>query len=167
MIAAYLADVARRFREMDSVKANLYANLGVEHAPRVNRKSLREECWFVWHSLTRVGPGKYSPYLPWSPAAIEARHANAKAPLVIEHVEPFTLFCQRLEEIADGPVEAVERLLSQITLVVITKEEDEKVAASGFRNRLPPSGDPWDRYRPAGLTRRMFRIPATGKPLPD
>ena len=97
LIAVYIADVARRFREMDRVKAELYANLGVNHAPKVNRKTLREECWFVWHSFTNVGPGKYSPYLPWSPRAIEARKADPKAPLVIEHVEPFTLFCERLE----------------------------------------------------------------------
>lgn len=165
-IAAYIATVARTFRELDAVKADLYEALGQSQTPRVNRKSLREECWFVWHSFTRTGKGKYSPTLPWSPRAIEARRADPKASLVIEHVEPFALFCERLEALADGPAEDVERLLSDIQLVVITADEDAKVSAAGYRNRLPNSNNPWDRYQPAGLTRDMFRIPATGEALP-
>jgi hypothetical protein len=165
-IAAYIASVARTFRELDALKAELYEALGQSQTPRVNRKSLREECWFVWHSFTRTGKGEYSPTLPWSPHAIEARRADPKAPLVIEHVEPFALFCERLEALADGPVEDVERLLSDIQLVVITADEDAKVSAAGYRNRLPSSNNPWDRYHSAGLTRDMFRIPATGETLP-
>lgn len=165
-IAAYIATVARTFRELDSAKADLYEILGQSQTPKVNRKSLREECWFVWHSFTRTGKGKYSPTLPWSPRAIEARRVDPKAPLVIEHVEPFALFCERLEALADGPVEDVERLLSDIQLVVITADEDAKVSAAGYRHRLPSSNNPWDRYQPAGLTRDMFRVPATGERLP-
>jgi hypothetical protein len=122
-IAAYIATVARTFRQLDALKADLYETLGQSQTPRVNRKSLREECWFVWHSFTRTGKGKYSPTLPWSPRAIEARPADPKAPLVIEHVEPFALFCERLEALTDGPVEDVERLLSDVQLVVITTDE--------------------------------------------
>ena len=117
----------------------------------------------MWHSFTRVGSGKYSTHLRWSPAAVAAREINSKAPLVIEHVEPFVLFCNRLEEIAHGPVADVERALSDIVLVVITPEEDAKVSAAGLRSRMPESNDPWDRYAPAGLTRDMFVIPATGE----
>jgi hypothetical protein len=164
-IAAYIASVARTFRDLDAQKAELYKALCQPHTPRVNRKSLREECWFVWHSFTRTGKGKYSPTLPWSPRAIEARRADPKASLVVEHVEPFALFCERLEALADGPIEDVERLLSDIQLVVIMADEDAAVSAAGYRNRLPNSNNPWDRYQPAGLTRDRFRIPATGERL--
>jgi hypothetical protein len=51
------------------------------------------------------------------------------------------LLCERLEALADGPVEDDELLLSEIPLVVITAYEDAKVIAAGYRNRLPRSND--------------------------
>ena len=75
------------------------------------------------------------------------------------------MFCARLEEISDGPIDSVESLLNGVQLVVITKAEDDMVSRAGYRNKLPESGDPWDRYRAAGLTRDMFVVPATGESL--
>jgi hypothetical protein len=165
-IAVYLAGIARRFAEMDAEKADLYRMLGIIRAAKVNRKTLREECWFVWHSFTRQGRGKYSLNYPWSPAAIAAHNADAKAALRIEHVEPFTIFCARLEKLAHGSSSEVESLLNDIVLVVITADEDAEVTRSGCRQSLAPgSTDPWDRYRSIGLTRESFVIPATGERL--
>ena len=160
LIAAYIADIARRFEAMDGEKAELYRRLGITKAAKVNRKTLREEVWYVWHSHTRPAGGKYSRLLRWSPAAIAARHADPKAPLVIDHVLPFARFAERLEPAAVVGADAVEALLNEIEFVIITAEEDRAVSAAGYRDKLPDdSEDPFTRYRPLGLTRSDFRSP--------
>ena len=47
------------------------------------------------------------------------------------------MFCARLEEISDGPIDSVESLLNGVQLVVITKAEDDMVSRAGYRNKAP------------------------------
>jgi len=99
---------------------------------------------------------------PWSPAArAEADRAIAEGrpdrprDLVQEHVKPIGDIVEALATRADlaDPARLIAFLSDRLTYAVITRTEDQQISGAGFSRTSPDGGDgdPWARYRAAGL----------------
>ena len=128
-------------------------------------KPLREAIWFYWQKPRLPKPlvrYKYPERYRWSPKARVNYRANSRTRLRFEHAEPLSLLIKDLLEskplTSDQLAGELERRLRHCA--VITPEEDKKITAAGLRQRMPdgwkPGGDPWIRYREAGLNPDTF-----------
>lgn len=97
---------------------------------------------------------------PWSPTArAEAAAAEAAGrptrprDLVHEHVTPIGGIVHAVitDHALRDPDALVEFLGEQLTYAVITKSEDSLLTAAGVASAGGDDGDPWARYRAAGL----------------
>jgi hypothetical protein len=146
-----IATVARAQRDLEQSAGRKYS-----------RKPLREACWFWWTDPFYALTPRYRKYpltVPWSPAAIELLNTGMLIQgLVVEHVRPVTGVLDELILCADDPT-AVHRLLDAEMLTVITTTDNALINKAGFARTVPASGDPWDRYRLAGLDPLTFTVP--------
>ena len=130
-------------------------------------RPLREAIWFYWERPRLPKPlvrGKYPESAPWSRRARELHlYGDSRGELVIEHAAPMKLLMRRL---IDDPRLDAERCRAALAAggrwVVITREENKRLAAAGVANRMPPGNaddtdDPWRRHRHAGLDVDAFR----------
>lgn len=119
---------------------------------------LREALYFHWEG-PRLPPGrKYAPSLLHSSAARDWRDGGHTTALVYEHAIPVNLVIRAfLAEVPEDTAALRSRLDAHAQRVIITKEEDERLTAAGFRSRLPDAGDVWSRYREVGIDPDDFR----------
>jgi hypothetical protein len=120
-------------------------------------KILREAIYFHWEGPRLPRGRKRSPLLKHSPAARKQRSRGDMSGLVYEHVLPISHVIRGL--LASVPAdeqELREVLQSAPEAVIITKAEDAAIDAAGMRHVVPPDGDPWSRYRAAGLDPAEF-----------
>lgn len=125
---------------------------------------LREALWFMWEKPRLPEPlvaSKYPKPYPWSPGARALyREHSGKRPkggwgLVLEHLYPRELFVADLlsnpEEVSSA--EAIELLNRRVMAAVVTSDEDRELPtrAQSARPWQHYAGDPWMRYRSAGL----------------
>jgi len=112
-------------------------------------------------------PGEYRPSnVLWSEPA-RALPNVAGAPLISEHVYPLNLLSRDLAA-AEPTIEAFGRIVAdRLVLSVITAEEDVRLGAAGLSRSMPATwdgGDPFDRYRAAGLDVDAFARRQTTEP---
>lgn len=129
-------------------------------AARSGVRVLREAIFLHWEASRLPGHNKYSPLLPHSPEARRRRSAGTRGGLVFEHVRPVSLVIRRLLERVPANEAALRKVLAELSEhVVITKEEDDKLTAAGYRNVMPDPDDTWSRYREGlGLRRSDFKM---------
>ena len=141
-----LLDVLRAFRRYADARGS---------QPAV--KVIREAMFFHWEGPRLPPGGKYSPFLPHTPAARARKQAGHRDGFVLEHVLPVNVLIREL--LADVPddVDALRtRLETAADRVVITKEENAALVAAGVGSSVPTPGDPWSRYSTAGMDPRQF-----------
>lgn len=139
-------DVLRAFRRYADVRGR---------QPAV--KVIREAMFFHWEGPRLPPGGKYSPFLPHTPAARARKQAGHRDGFVLEHVLPVNVLIRQL--LADVPddVDALRtRLEAAADRVVITNEENAALAVAGVASSVPTPGDPWNRYATAGLDPTKF-----------
>lgn len=148
--AGLLADVAGALRRWEQATGRV-----------ASLKPLREAIWFYWERPRLPKPlvrGKYPEQAPWGVAARELhRHGDSRGELVIEHAAPMELLMRKL---IDDPELTADRCRAALETggrwVVITREENKRLAAAGVADCMPPGqadepADPWTRHRHAGL----------------
>jgi hypothetical protein len=143
---ALILDVIRAFKRHEQAR-------GVPASAKI----LREAIYFHWEGPRLPRGRKRSPLLRHSPAAREQRSRGDLRGLVYEHVLPISHVIRGL--LADVPEneQALRRVLQAAPeAVIITKAEDAAIDAAGMREVVPPDGDPWGRYRAAGLNPEEF-----------
>lgn len=114
-------------------------------------KVLREAIFFFWEARRLPSGGKYSPFLPHSPAARQQRVSARRGDLVYEHVIPISVVIRRLLNDVPADVAALRAILETTSeRVIITKAEDRQLSAAGQR-QVDPGNDIWSRYRTIGL----------------
>lgn len=127
-------------------------------------RALRETLFSRWENPRLPTGGRRSLLLPHSPAARERRREQGNVGLVYEHVAPVSPVIRGL--LAHPPSdEAALRTILESTAdrVIITREEDARLNAAGFRDRAPDPPDPWSRYSALGLQQSDF-VPAADSP---
>jgi hypothetical protein len=127
---------------------------------------VRESIWYLWEAPRLPRPriaGKYPLAYPWSePARAVAEGSEHRPPggwgLVIEHVHPIrNLVVAVLDSAPTLTVTDLKRVLRDgLASAVITRDEDAQLTRAGAATLDVPSGDPWYRYRLAGLDVRTF-----------
>jgi hypothetical protein len=109
-------------------------------------KALREPIYFLWE--VRAGAKLNVPKFR-SKAAIGMKFG--KGELVYDHAVPFKYLQDELLSLDPVTETDVTRLLSKFdTVVLITKEENAKLTAAGYRSKMPPDWDgidPLARYK--------------------
>jgi len=125
-------------------------------------KPLRETLFFRWEAPRLPPGGKYSPLIPHSPAARDQYATHASKGLVYEHVVPISGVIRELLRNMPTDEQALRQVLEATAdRVIITKAEDSRVTAAGYRDTAPDPADPWSRYHVLGLQRSDF-APRTG-----
>ena len=141
-----LLDVLRAFRR--------YADA---HGGQPAVKVIREAMFFHWEGPRLPPGGKYSPFLPHTPAARARKQAGHRDGFVLEHVLPVNILIRELLAEMPDDVDALRtRLETAADRVVITKEETAALVAAGVGSSVPTPGDPWSRYATAGMDPRKF-----------
>ena len=121
-------------------------------------KPLRELVWFTWQQPRLPKPlvrSKYPEQAPWTEAARLALAQDARARLVIEHVEPVSVVLTKLLALATAgaltPAMTCNELYAAGSFAVVTADEDKALTRAGVRGSAPHLDDPWSRYRAAGI----------------
>lgn len=152
--------------DVDDAAALLQIVLAVstagEHIGQTARmKVIRESIWYLWERprlpRPRIG-GKYPIVYPWSAAARDVALSSRRRPeggwgLVIEHVHPIrNLVVDLLGAAPALTVNGLQELLrGGLASAVITKAEDTQLTRARVATLAVSKGDPWHRYRFAGL----------------
>ena len=141
-----LLDVLRAFRR--------YADA---HGGQPAVKVIREAMFFHWEGPRLPPGGKYSPFLPHTPAARARKQAGHRDGFVLEHVLPANILIRELLAEMPDDVDALRaRLETAADRVVITNEENAALVAAGVASSVPTPGDQWSRYATAGMDPRQF-----------
>jgi hypothetical protein len=120
-------------------------------------KPLRETLFFRWEGPRLPPAGKYSPLILHSPAARAHRGTHASKGLVYEHVVPVPGVIRELPRNMPTDKQALKQVLQATAdRVVITRAEDDRLTAAGYRDTAPDPADSWSRYRASGLQRSDF-----------
>lgn len=120
-------------------------------------KAIREAIFYHWDAPRMPPGGKYSPLLPHSPAARKRKEDGYRDGFVFEHVLPVNVLIRSLlNDLPPDTVSLRARLDETSARVVITKEEDIALNQAGVGSSVPTSGDPWSRYKIAGLDHTQF-----------
>ncbi len=114
-------------------------------------KALREPIHYLWER--RNGGNKASIATFRSKASVGIAPGGWR--LVYDHAIPFSYLQAELLSLSDVTVDSVEATLRKFsTIVLITKEEDDRLRKAGYGHKMPEDWDgidPLARYRAAGI----------------
>jgi hypothetical protein len=162
----------RDLRDAEAILYSLKAAALVRGDYPAANKQAREAISHYWQypriPKSHMVDGQYPEACLWTPKARERWESfpvnkkgfkvrpGASCNLRLEHLVPQGLLREVLLNDIDAltPVEVMERLREHhktALMIVVTKEEDAVLDASGYRSTTPDALDPWQRYAVLGL----------------
>lgn len=116
-------------------------------------KALREPIYFLWQKKPRKSKASIAGFRSKNAIGL----GYGKQQVVLDHAVPFKYLLAellKLTEVTANSVEGVLRLEKFNTLVLITKEENDLLNASGYGSTMPKDWDGIDilaRYKAVGI----------------